>query len=75
MNTVARLLQLRIIFQRCVHVQFGPEEDYEARKITRLQISIWTKIYKKNRILPRPNRLWGPPSLLSNGYRRLLPWG
>jgi hypothetical protein len=25
--------------------------------------------------LPRPNRLWGPPSLLPNGYRRLLPPG
>jgi hypothetical protein len=24
---------------------------------------------------PRPNRLWGPPSLLSNGYRGLLPRG
>jgi hypothetical protein len=22
---------------------------------------------------PRPNRLWGPPSLLSNGYQGLLP--
>jgi hypothetical protein len=23
----------------------------------------------------RPDRLWGPPSLLSNGYRQLLPRG
>jgi hypothetical protein len=24
---------------------------------------------------PRPERLGGPPSLLSNGYRVLFPWG
>jgi hypothetical protein len=24
---------------------------------------------------PRPHRFWGPPSLLSNGYHRLFPWG
>jgi hypothetical protein len=24
---------------------------------------------------PHPDRLWGPPSLLLNGYRRLFPTG
>jgi hypothetical protein len=24
---------------------------------------------------PHRDRLWGPPSLLSNGYQGLLPWG
>jgi hypothetical protein len=24
--------------------------------------------------LPRPERLWSPPSLLSNGHQELLPW-
>jgi len=23
---------------------------------------------------PRPDRLWGPPSILSNGYEELFPW-
>jgi hypothetical protein len=24
---------------------------------------------------PRPDWLWDPPSLLSNGYQGLFPWG
>jgi len=26
-------------------------------------------------LIPCPDRLWGPPSLLSNGYWMLFPWG
>jgi hypothetical protein len=26
-------------------------------------------------MLLRPDRLWGPASLLSNGYQGLFPWG
>jgi len=29
---------------------------------------------KFNSLLPCPDRLWGPPSLLCNGYRSLFPW-
>jgi len=25
--------------------------------------------------LPRPDRFWGLPNLLSNGYQELPPWG
>jgi len=24
---------------------------------------------------PRPDQLWGPPSLLSDGYQEIFPWG
>jgi len=33
------------------------------------------QIQKIPRSPPRPKLFWGPPSLLSNGYQGLVPWG
>jgi hypothetical protein len=30
---------------------------------------------KRLSIPERSDRLWGPPSLLSNGYQKFFPWG
>jgi len=36
-----------------------------------------TKIcrHKREQVTAWDGRLWGPPSLLSNGYQELFPWG
>jgi hypothetical protein len=41
-------------------------------------MTMMMKKKKKKKFLhrfPRPDRLCGPPNLLSNGYEGLLPWG
>jgi hypothetical protein len=40
-----------------------------GRRRVRLRVPVGSRIFSSPR---RPDRLWGPPSLLSNGYRGLL---
>jgi hypothetical protein len=54
-----------------INVSISSSYSYsENRDSTKFKI-------KKKYILfsspPHPDRLWGPPSLLSNGYRGILP--
>jgi hypothetical protein len=37
-----------------------------------VRIAVESRIFSSPR---RPDRLWGPPNLLSNGYWRLVPGG
>jgi hypothetical protein len=42
----------------------GADEGHSA-------VSYFIKLWSP----PRPERLWGPPNLLPNGYQGLFPWG
>jgi len=36
------------------------------------KMQLWWEFFSSP---PCPDRLWGPPSLLSNGYQVFFPWG
>jgi len=46
------------------------QDDSERKLLEPVRHETFSQISRKP---PRPDRLWGPPSVLSNGYRVLSP--
>jgi hypothetical protein len=44
---------------------------YQLDDRGRVRVPVGPRIFSSR----RPDQLWGPPNLLSNGYRQLLPGG
>jgi hypothetical protein len=57
-------VSFHMILRRCRDSSVGTATGYEL--VCRVQFFFPPQ---------RPERLWGPPSLLSNGYRGLIPGG
>jgi hypothetical protein len=56
--------------KKCLYAEYQMKYTYKA--IQELIISSYVVIFSS---LSRPDRLWGTPILLSNGYRELSPRG
>jgi len=62
------------------HIRVFLKHIISFKYISKHAISLSSKFFVVYRLTnffsstPHPERLWGPPSLLSNGYQRLFPW-
>jgi len=67
------VMSLEQTFQSWIH----PSQIliFETCLETHKQMHVWVRETKTFQDTSRPDRLWGPPSFLNNGYQQLFPWG